>query len=259
MPDLSPASLPSLARILVFAAIPVVTMIAGALLAATWVPSRRMRSLIQHFAAGVVFSVVSVELLPDFLHEHALWIVALGFAGGVALMLSIRHFTGSAADEEAPSTHEPMRGDASSSSSGMGMLVPVAVDALLDGVLIGVGFVAGLKEGILLSVALALEMFTLGLALTATLRSAGAAASRSAVVTSGVALLILAGALGGGTVLRGASEHVLAGVFAFAAAALLYLVTEELLVRAHAAAETTIATTMFFVGYLLFLMLGMAL
>lgn len=40
-----------------------------------------MESLIQHFAAGVVFSVVSVELLPDFLKEESLWIVAVGFAG----------------------------------------------------------------------------------------------------------------------------------------------------------------------------------
>lgn len=262
-------------RTLVFAALPVVTMIAGAVLATVWVPGRRMRSLIQHFAAGVVFSVVAVELLPDFLHERPLWVVGVGFGAGVALMLLIRRVSGSAADEVAHEAHGSVVPDGAATPTaraadrvsggagrdepgGVGLLVPVAVDALLDGVLIGVGFVAGAKEGVLLALALALEMFTLGLALTTTLRSAGSPPLRSALLTASVAALILVGALGGAPVLRGASPHVLAGVFAFASAALLYLVTEELLVRAHAAAETTIAATMFFVGFLAFLLLGMA-
>jgi ZIP family zinc transporter len=38
---------------------------------------------------------------------------------------------------------------------------------------------------------------------------------------------------------------------------LLYLVTEELLVEAHETKDTAFATSMFFVGFLLFLLLGM--
>ena len=64
-------------------------------------------------------------------------------------------------------------------------------------------------------------------------------------------------ALVGDTILRGASEHTLAGVLAFGCAALLYLVTEELLVEAHETKDTAFATSMFFVGFLLFLLLGM--
>ena len=59
-------------------------------------------------------------------------------------------------------------------------------------------------------------------------------------------------ALVGDTILRGASEHTLAGC-----ATLLYLVTEELLVEAHETKDTAFATSMFFVGFLLFLLLGM--
>jgi ZIP family zinc transporter len=40
-------------------------------------------------------------------------------------------------------------------------------------------------------------------------------------------------------------------------AALLYLVTEELLVEAHEVAETPWAAAMFFAGFLLFLVLGL--
>lgn len=246
-----------LGRILLVGSIPVVTMIAGSLLALVWLPGRRMRSLIQHFAAGVVFSVVSVELLPDFLHAHVLWIVAAGFSAGVALMLLVRLLAAEDDAEESAATADAHPASRALPRSAAGLVVPIGVDAVLDGVMIGIGFVAGAKQGVLLASALALEMFSIGLALTTTLRHAGSPLRRSAGVTIAIALLILVGVGAGTLLLAGASEHLLAGVFAFASAALLYLVTEELLVRAHAAAETTIATTMFFVGYLLFLLLGM--
>ena len=51
--------------------------------------------------------------------------------------------------------------------------------------------------------------------------------------------------------------HTLAGVLSFGCAALLFLVTEELLIEAHESADTAFTTTMFFVGLLIFLLLGM--
>lgn len=46
-------------------------------------------------------------------------------------------------------------------------------------------------------------------------------------------------------------------VLSFGAAALLYLVTAELLREAHEERESTSATAMFFVGFLVFLVVGM--
>ena len=43
---------------------------AGAMIAALRPPGRVFRSSIQHFAAGVIFSVVAVELLPDVRRGH---------------------------------------------------------------------------------------------------------------------------------------------------------------------------------------------
>jgi ZIP family zinc transporter len=40
-------------------------MIAGAALAVWRAPGPKLRSAILYFAAGVIFSVVAVELLPD--------------------------------------------------------------------------------------------------------------------------------------------------------------------------------------------------
>lgn len=51
--------------------------------------------------------------------------------------------------------------------------------------------------------------------------------------------------------------HWLAGVMSFGAAALLFLVTEELLTEAHEEKESPLLTAMFFAGFLLFLILEM--
>jgi ZIP family zinc transporter len=75
--------------------------------------------------------------------------------------------------------------------------------------------------------------------------------------TAGLALLFGIGAVIGLTVLQGQPDYILDAVLAFGISALLYLVTEELLVEAHETPETTVATTMFFVGFLSFLLLGM--
>ena len=49
-----------LLNIIAFALLPAAAAIAGAIIAGFRPPSAKMRSVIQHFAAGVVFSVVAV-------------------------------------------------------------------------------------------------------------------------------------------------------------------------------------------------------
>jgi ZIP family zinc transporter len=72
-----------------------------------------------------------------------------------------------------------------------------------------------------------------------------------------IACLMIVGAALGRTLLADASVHTLAGLLSFGCAALLFLVTEELLTEAHESADTAVTTTMFFVGFLIFLLLGM--
>lgn len=78
-----------LVRVLLFALAPALLAVAGGTLAAFRPPGPKLRSFLQHFAAGVVFSVVGVELLPDILRVHAPVQVAIGFSLGVLAMLAI--------------------------------------------------------------------------------------------------------------------------------------------------------------------------
>lgn len=239
----------AIAHILLLSLVPVGTTAIGALAAVLRTPSARARSAIQHFAAGVVFSVVAVELLPDVVRWHAIGAVAAGFACGIVVMLLLRRFT--EADEAL--TGAP----GESERSPAGMLVAIGVDILLDGLLLGIAFAAGNKEGTLLTIALSIELLSLGLAMTTTMRQRGWSSTRAIATTIGLSLPLVVGAVIGDTILHNASTVVLSAVLAFGCAALLFLVTEELLVEAHEVPETPWTTAMFFAGFLLFLVFGM--
>ena len=263
----------TLAHVLLLTLLPVCTAALGAIVSTVWPPSSRVRSGIQHFAGGVVFSVVAVELLPDVMQLHSPLSVVTGFALGIAAMLGIRKWTegNEAGEAPIPDGHEgsvssgehaeptiPARvADAATGVAPRGMLVAVGIDIALDGVLLGVAFAAGAKEGLLLTLALSVEVLSLGLAIAASLLDRGASRTRSILTVTGLAALLIPGAIAGDTVLHNAPDGIMTAVLAFGCAALLFLVTEELLVEAHEVPETAGTTTMFFAGFLLFLVLGM--
>ncbi|CAM4137109.1 hypothetical protein [Deinococcus marmoris] len=126
----------------------------------------------------------------------------------------------------------------------------MGIDILIDGLLIGVGFAAGERVGTLLVVALTLELLFLGLSVAASLGQRGVSRRQSILTVSGLSLLVIVGATLGGTLLQGLSGLGLEIVLSFGAAALLYLVTEELLVEAHEVKETPWITSAFFLGFI---------
>ncbi len=253
-------------NVLSFALLPVAAMIIGAIIAGIRPPGAKLRSMLQHFAAGVVFSVVAVELLPDVMKEHNAAATSIGFALGVAVMLGIKKLTGEG--ENKSGENEPAEKIADSeinenpanepaSNVSTAMLVGIGVDILVDGFLLGIGFAAGAKQGKLLALALTVELLSLGLALASSMSEAGTPRLKIVLTTAGLSALILIGAVAGATVLQNVSAEIFEAVLSFGLAALLFLVTEELLVEAHEVPETPLITSTFFAGFLLFLILGM--
>ncbi len=246
-----------LLKVLLFALVPATLAGAGGAIAAFRPPGPHARGYLQHFAAGVVFSVVGVELLPDIIRVHAPMQVVIGFSLGILVMLGIRSFTRKLEGEDGGE-----KGDGAETKSEdrkrlpTALVVAVGVDVLIDGFLVGIGFAAGAKEGMMLTAALSVELLSLGLATSAALRKVNVGRGRTIATTSGLALLIVLGAGLGATLLRGLSERALEIVLSFGLAALMFLVTEELLVEAHEEPETPLSTAMFFVGFLIFLIVG---
>jgi ZIP family zinc transporter len=255
----------SLLRVVSFTLVPVVAAIIGGAIAVVRPPSGRTRSYVQHFAAGVVFAAVASELLPD-VHEKAPRMVVIGFSLGVALVLTVRwiskKFGGGSGERGSGENGSTTGQSGESGSSGdqsedaTSLIATVAIDLLVDGLLIGAAFVVGADEGIIVTVALTLEVVFLGLAVVTAMPQT-ASIVRKMGTTAGLGALLLIGAVAGTVLLGGVSGAVLTVVLSFGAAALLYLVTEELLVEAHEVPETPASTATFFVGFLVLFVLDM--
>ncbi len=235
-------------QIILLTLIPVLATVVGGTLAAFRVPKASTRSLVQHFAAGVVMAVVAGELLPEMTREHRPVGVLLGFILGVGVMLVIKQFT-----ERLGSV------DGSASTRKTGLLLAVAIDVLLDGLLIGVGFAAGERVGMLLVFALTLELLFLGVSVAASLTEAGYARARIVATVAALALLVVVGATLGGSLFAGITGLALEIVLSFGAAALMYLVIEELLTEAHEVQETPLITSAFFAGFVTLYLVELAL
>ena len=237
----------SLAGVMMFAAVPAAAVVVGGAVAAVRTPGPKVQSAVQHIAAGVLFAALATELLPDVLHRRLPWVTLGGFALGVVTMLLLK-----AVARRLEAREEQV----APSSLPTSLLLASALDIALDGLLIGVSFAAGEGQGLLITIAMTLEVLFLGVATAAAMRGPKVR-SQVLATTLSFAVLLTSGAGIGAFFLASASPIVLDGVLSFGVAALLYLVTEELLTEAHEVDETPLLTSMFFVGFLALLMIEM--
>lgn len=231
---------------LLYAAAPTVAVPVGGFVVTRTSISPKVRSALQHFAAGGLVAVIGVEL-PAQLHERAPWAVAVGVAVGTAFMLAL----------DAGSGRLERKGGRWAS---VGFQAVVGVDFLIDGLLLGVSLVHDSSLGLLLAIALTLEDLVTGLSLALTLQEErpGEARIRVPRTMSLLALALPLGAVVGGFAGDWVSGYSYTVVLAFAAVAMLFLVFEELLREAHDVAESTWTTGMLFGGLLAFLLIESA-
>lgn len=231
-----------LSLVLWWSLLPVAATLCGVLVAATRAPGRQLTSALQHLAAGIVFAAVATEIVPEMLAGEEVLAVVVGFSLGVCLMFAVRVATREDVRELRELTGTP--------TTPWGMLSATAIDLAIDGLLIGLGFAVDVSSGVLLTIAVAFEVLFVAIGLAATLRARACSPRFSALSLVSMAAVTAACMLLGASLLAdlGAVERV--GVLSFGAAALLYLVTEELLVDAHAeGADTLAGSTLFFVGF----------
>ncbi len=218
-----------------FTLIPFAAMIIGAFANVWFNPGPLLKSAVQHFAAGVVFAAAASEILPSLKHDGAAWSVFIGGIAGILVMLMIKHFS------------SRVKGPVS-------IAAITGVDILIDGLVLGISFAAGARQGLLLTIALTIEVLFLGLALSSKLAESMKSRWRVIGLTAAIGLGLPLGALLGGPIGM-LPPAVLTAFYAFALIALLYLVTEELLVEAHEQPDTPLVASMFFVGFLALLMI----
>ena len=220
---------------LAYTLVPVAAVLLGSLVALLRRPGEAVVSAMQHLAAGVVFAAAATEILPQVLHQASPAATLLGGGFGVAVMLGLKQI------------EERFAGK-------LALLAAVGLDILVDGLVLGLAFIAGAKAGMLLTIALTLEVPFLGLSVTTELAEGMRSKLRVLAIVAGLALMLPLGALAAIPV-AALPPVVIAGFLSFGLMALLYLVTEELLVEAHAKPDTPLISAMFFVGFLVLLLI----
>lgn len=225
-------------------AFPVAAAVVGSIAASLTRPGARFISGVQHLAAGVVLGAVAIEILPDLRRQGHLPFAIIGFTVAVLLLLALS------------TVERRVEAAASAKAFPVALIVLVGVDLLIDGILVGLSAVVSSQQALIVTIALTLEIVFLSLSIGIELSSRGFNRRVSAGVPALLGLATAVGAIGSAALLIGAPHTVLATMLAFAAAALLFLVTEELLVEAHETPDTPLLTGVFFAGFLLVYALG---
>jgi ZIP family zinc transporter len=216
----------------------------GGVIALFWEPGALIRSAIQHFAAGAVLAAIAANVIPEVERMGTFTGVLGGFIAGGLLMIAMKWVV-------VRFEHRQKRGN----KLPIGLAAAAAVDTLIDGAISSAGFSADPQVGTLLVIALALELLFLTLSVGVEFRKTKIKPWQTFLITSGIALLFLVGALGASLFLAEASEGTLAIVLAFGAAALIYLIAEELLVETIEQEKSLFPTATLFTGFLVLLAL----
>lgn len=227
---------------LLYAVAPTLAIPAGAGLIAWRPPPPLWRSILLHVAAGGLIAVIAVELLGE-LKDRSPWPVIGGVLAGALFMAGVETVA--------------ERAERSSGGFPAGFVAVVAVDFVIDGLLLGLALRHDAAFGLVLAVALTLEDLVTGLSVASALvktTTRKVMLTTMALVALGFPVGAATGSLVGGVV-TGAWY---VGFLAFAAVALLFLALEELLKEAHEATETPLVTSTLFLGMLAFLLLEMA-
>jgi len=218
--------------------------IIGSVIALFWDPKARIRSAIQHFSAGAVLAAVATNVIPEVERIGTVAGIMSGFIAGGLTMIVLKWIIVRLERKEKQGKQMPV-----------GLAIAAAVDTFMDGAIISAGFSINPQLGTLLVIALALELFFLTLSVGVEFRRGKYEAWQILLISSGVASMLLIGALAASFLLGDASPATLAVVLSFGAAALIYLIAEELLVETIQAEESIFSTITLFSGFLVLFVL----
>jgi zinc transporter, ZIP family len=210
----------------------------GGILAFFWSPGIHARSAVQHFAAGVVIAAVATDLIPEIEGIGKPLGIIIGFIAGGLLMIFMKSIVLKFEAKEKRKHKLPI-----------GIASAAAVDTFMDGAIISAGFMTGERLGSLLTIALAMELFFLTLSVGGEFHKRKSRHLQGLAITSGISLLIVIGGISATFFLKDISKPSLAIFLAFGAAALIYLIAEELLVESIEAEESLFSTATLFAGF----------
>lgn len=218
--------------------------------------SERLFNSMLGAAAGVMLAATAFSLLVpgiDFGDQiwpgKGLWIVAAGMLLGAVFL----HF----ADERLPHLHFDAVSDESLNSLQKISLfiIAITIHNFPEGMSVGVSFGSGnMNNGLVLAIAIALQNLPEGLAVALPLVGLGYNKWKAVGIATATGLVEPVGGLLGITMVTVFSS-ILPIAMGFAAGAMLFVISEEIIPETHAKGRSRIATFSLMIGFIIMMML----
>jgi zinc transporter, ZIP family len=200
-------------------------------------PGEKVRAHVEHLAAGVLLAVIAFSVSYEVRQLDHLAAALGGLTAGAAFMVAMK--------TTLRRLQAPNEG-----RSPIGFVAAAGIDTLIDGVLIGAAFAIRPELAMLVLIGLGIELFVLNMSVASELLALRMRRGAVLALTTLIACTLGAGAAVGAFGLSKSGPALQAAALAFALAALLYLVAEELLLRGNDQENSPTTTTAFFVGFI---------
>lgn len=183
--------------------------------------SNKFLSFILSFASGLMMSVICFDLIPEALEIASIYLVIWGILVGIISMIIC--------DELVQRKFNKKRYDKNSLlKTGIIVSIGLAIHNFPEGLAIGSGFEASLRLGLGLAVAICLHDIPEGISMAVPMKNGGMSKIKIIIyvvlsgVTTGVGAFF-------GAIIGSISQTVIAICLSFAAGAMLYIVSGELI------------------------------
>lgn len=185
--------------------------------------SNKFLSFILAFASGLMLAVVSFDLIPESIEISSIYVTVIGIVLGIVTMIFCDNLVQKRFNAKSVNSKK-----AGLLKTGIVVSIGLALHNIPEGLAIGSGFDASTSLGYSLAIAIALHDVPEGLSMAIPMKNGGMKGWKvmTYVILSGIATGI--GALIG-AIVGNISEKVIAMCLAFAAGAMMYIVSGELI------------------------------
>ncbi|MBE0431706.1 MAG: ZIP family metal transporter [Dehalococcoidia bacterium] len=200
-------------------------------------PGPKLLSALLGFAGGVMLSLALFDLMPEALEQGSMLIAAVGFVLGAGIMHGLDRFIPHAhvsSNHQAAFENVPEATESRQEILRVGYLVffGLALHNVPEGLAIGAGLEASPVLGLYIAIAIALHNVPEGIAAAGILRAGGLSKARVLLLTLIIGLMTPLGA-GLGLIFFRISPLFIAIGMAFAAGAMVYIVSDELIPQSN--------------------------